>query len=510
MTAPLPNILPPGLDLGCYEVLNFMPVGVFVLDPRYRVLFWNKCLATWTGVPPQDIFGRDIREPYPHLAESKYAARLEVVFNGGPPAIFSPQLHGRIIPFLLRDGSTPLQHVTVSAIRREGLSACDALFTIQDVTEVHKRLRDYSAMRDMALKEVTERRSVEEALRAETAVLEATLENMGQGIMMADASGRVMLSNRQVHELFGTGPDFFERHDTLDKVVDAWAVMRNLGDEEREAIRDQIRSRQPLTTEVQLPDDRTVEVRQLPLADGGLVRVFTDVTERRNLERLREDVDRMTRHDLKSPLNGILVFPQLMLQADNLTPDQREMLGLIMDSGYQMLKMINLSLDLYKMEIGSYVIRPRALDLLPLLRKILTEFQNFIVIRMLSVHLRLEGALVTGAESFMVKAEEMLCYSMLANLIKNAIEASPQGERIVIDLGSRPGERVVSIQNQGVVPRAVRERFFQKYVTLGKQEGTGLGTYSSRLIAQTHGGSISMETSDQTGMTTLTVILPDR
>ena len=219
-------------------------------------------------------------------------------------------------------------------------------------------------------------------------------------------------------------------------------------------------------------------------------------------------MDRLTRHDLKSPLNGILIFPQLLLKADNLTTEQREMLGLIIDAGYQILKMINLSLDLYKMEIGNYQIRPRPLDLVPLLRKILTEFQNLIVTKMLSAHLRIEGQLVTGNESFVVMAEEMLSYSMLANLVKNAIEASPQGERILIDLTATPEAHTIAISNQGVVPISIRDRFFEKYITAGKKSGTGLGTYSSRLITETHGGSISMETSDDTGITTLTVSLP--
>ncbi len=491
-----------------FFVLNFMPVGVFVVDRHYKILLWNKCLATWTGIPDTDMLGRDIRIPYPHLGEPKYSARLDVVFKGGPPAIFSPQLHGRIIPFLLRDGSTPLQYVTVSALRRENGSDYDALFTIQDVTEVHKRLGDSSAMRDMALKELAERRLAEEALRAKTAILETTLENMGQGLFMADAQGRIMVHNRRILELLGLDEDFFLKHNTLDSVVDAWADRVGYTPERRAQSKKDIHSKQKLNMEVSGPNGLVVEMRQYPMAEGGLVRVFTDITERKNLEKLREDVDRLTRHDLKSPLNGILIFPQLILKADNLTTEQREMLGLIMDAGYQILKMINLSLDLYKMEIGNYRIRPRPLDLIPLLRKILTEFQNLIVTKMLSAHLRIEGQLVTGNESFVVMAEEMLSYSMLANLVKNAIEASPQGELILIDLSVAPKAHTVAITNQGVVPKEIRDTFFQKYITAGKKGGTGLGTYSSRLITETHGGAIHMETSDQTGTTTLTVSLP--
>jgi signal transduction histidine kinase len=78
-----------------------------------------------------------------------------------------------------------------------------------------------------------------------------------------------------------------------------------------------------------------------------------DVTDRKKAEALREDVERMTRHDLKSPLTAILTLPQLFRREGNLTPRQIEMLNLVQSAGYRMLHMINQSLDLYRMERGS-------------------------------------------------------------------------------------------------------------------------------------------------------------
>lgn len=65
----------------------------------------------------------------------------------------------------------------------------------------------------------------------------------------------------------------------------------------------------------------------------------------------------------------------------------------------------------------------------------------------------------------------------------------------------------VAIHNFGAVPEGMRERFFEKYATAGKSTGTGLGTYSARLIAETQRGGIRMDTSETEG-TTITVSLP--
>jgi len=81
--------------------------------------------------------------------------------------------------------------------------------------------------------------------------------------------------------------------------------------------------------------------------------------------------------------------------------------------------------------------------------------------------------------------------------------------RMVWSLFRFPGEKppAIAIHNSGVIPASIRERFFQKFVTSGKQSGTGLGAYSAQLIARTLGGGITFQTSVEEG-TTLTVSLP--
>jgi CheY-like chemotaxis protein len=116
------------------------------------------------------------------------------------------------------------------------------------------------------------------------------------------------------------------------------------------------------------------------------------------------------------------------------------------------------------------------------------------------------GGEIKGGEKFNVMGDELLCYSMLSNLLKNAVEASPDGGEININLDEDKNGKI-SISNDGAVPEEIRDNFFDKYTTSGKQDGTGLGTYSASLIARTQGGDISMRTSDEQG-TTITITMP--
>ncbi len=221
---------------------------------------------------------------------------------------------------------------------------------------------------------------------------------------------------------------------------------------------------------------------------------------------LREDVERIMQHDLKGPLTTIIGMPTLLLKKENITPQQKETLILIKEAGYLMLSMINSSLDLYKMETGSYQYKPQLIDLLQVIRKVFTECHNLSVAYEIGIKLTLNGVEPGDDETFMVMAEELLSHTMLSNLVKNAVEASPAGGTVDVALNASEDLATVSITNNGEVPPEVRQRFFEKYVTVGKDAGTGLGTYSAFMAARTQGGTISLDSS-QPGRTTITVQL---
>jgi signal transduction histidine kinase len=118
------------------------------------------------------------------------------------------------------------------------------------------------------------------------------------------------------------------------------------------------------------------------------------------------------------------------------------------------------------------------------------------------------GRQARESEEFPVLGDAVLCAAMLENLIKNAVEAAPEGTQVTVTLERDQGTRIV-IHNQGAVDPAIKQHFFTKYATYGKKGGTGLGAYSARLIARAHGGEVELESSDLVGAT-VTVRLPER
>jgi signal transduction histidine kinase len=224
-----------------------------------------------------------------------------------------------------------------------------------------------------------------------------------------------------------------------------------------------------------------------------------DITERKRVEALREDMERIARHDLKGPLNAVINLPFLFQDDPNLTPEQVEGFRLIHQAGLRMLEQIDQSLTLYRIETGSFKLEPQPVDLDELTGQVAGELSA--LARGLGVELRVEAGEV------MVSGDGLLCRTMLSNLLKNAVEAAPRGSRVQVRLAAREGWAEWSVHNGGTVPEAHRARFFDKYFTSGKSRGAGLGTYSARLSAEAQGGSIALRTSEAEG-TCITVRLP--
>ena len=207
--------------------------------------------------------------------------------------------------------------------------------------------------------------------------------------------------------------------------------------------------------------------------------------------RLREQVELMSRHDLKNALNVIVNAPDMVLQTEpGLSDFSREVLQGCKASGYRMLEMVNRSLDIYKIETGGYVLVEEKVDLIAVLERVANELA-----------LTGEGGVVISSrqrEGVYVRGETLLCYSLFSNLIKNALEASVSGEPVEVSVRSSDDgrEQIVTIANRGCVPHHIRGRFFDKFVTTGKRGGTGLGTYAARLCAEVQGGAVALDCSD--------------
>jgi signal transduction histidine kinase len=256
------------------------------------------------------------------------------------------------------------------------------------------------------------------------------------------------------------------------------------------------------------PDNHVpVSVSASPLTQQGevigYIVTLRDITHRKQVEETRNTADRIMRHDLRNALTGVMGYAELMCKAENMSPVQHKALLCILKIGETMMNQIESYLSLQQMESGTFEPNPTEVNLMAVTRDVVQSLNTIASSKRVAIDLRLNGRPALPESVLHWRTEVPLFFGMLSNLIKNALEASPEDETVTISLDNTR-DLSIRIHNLGTVPAAIQPHFFSKFVSSGKRRGTGLGAYSARLIAESLGGTIEFET-DHVNGTTLTV-----
>ncbi len=163
-----------------FGLLDHVPVGACILRPDLTILYWNRSLEEWSGLSRAILLGTSLGEHFPHLTTHGFMSRFQSLTNGGPPIIFSSQLHPHLIPSTLPNGQKRVQYSTAKGVPLSGVDGLCVLLMIQDVTALSTRVQEYREARDQALQEVEERQQIELTLLAQSQELERSNEELVQ------------------------------------------------------------------------------------------------------------------------------------------------------------------------------------------------------------------------------------------------------------------------------------------------------------------------------------------
>lgn len=485
-------------------ILDGTPVATFVIDREHRVISWNRACENLTGVPREKVLGERVDSGIFYQGSAR-PVLADVVLDMDEKKMV--ELYSE-------------KNLATCLTIPEAYEACDQVVLKGVPREIYflaARYRDSSREVVGAIEtisDITERTRTENALRAsEKRLREVTANIPGvvyQYHVTPDKEGRFTFVSDGIRRFFNLDPGkvmedqnlFFSR---MDLEVQKKFKKSCIPCSESHCMEEFVFVLEKNGGEKRWIKNRALS-RVMKNKETFWNGVLTDITQEKKIEKLRQDVERIVRHDMKSPLMGIGGLARLMLRED-LTSRQRKFAATIHQSALKLLRMINNSMSLLKMEEGVYELSPEDFNILEMFSQLEEEFMASMESKSLETVYYLDGRPVSGQEVCVMSGEKILLESLFANLIQNALEASPEGERITISIRCESDEVVVDIHNMTAIPESVRDSFFNRYVTFGKRFGTGLGTYSAMLIAKAHQGDIRFTTSDEKG-TTLTVTLP--
>ncbi|MEX6502029.1 PAS domain S-box protein [Pseudomonas zhanjiangensis] len=358
------------------------------------------------------------------------------------------------------------------------------------------------------IQDFSDRVAAERAIREREHYLRTVLDNVLDAIVTIDEMGRIETFNRAAELLFG-----------YEQAQVAGLNVNQLMPEPHRSAHDGYLARYRQTGASRLIGSsrelsglrRSGETFSMELAVSQIshqgqrrfIAVIRDISERKRIERLKDDFVSTVSHELRTPLTAIAGALGLVNGGalGTVPAAMRQMLAIAQDNSQRLGLLINDLLDMDKLEAGKLQFELAEQALMPLIEQALE--QNRPYAQQFDVDLRLNER----ADSARVRVDGPRLQQVLANLLSNAAKFSHAGQVVAVGV-QRHAERVrVSVRDQGIgVPAAFQARIFSKFsqadaTNTRDKGGTGLGLAISKEIIERMGGRIGFDSLEGQGAT---------
>ncbi len=221
-----------------------------------------------------------------------------------------------------------------------------------------------------------------------------------------------------------------------------------------------------------------------------------------HLNKLRDEFTAMATHDLKSPLNSVMGFTQILQRDPTLTASQLEMLGNIRDSSELMLSIIKDIVALGRIEAQPEADRPCPLPVAPLINVAVASLQQTAAAKDVLLDTFFDdavGCAIDGNRNDFLR--------ILNNLLTNAIKFTPSGGKVTLSLNLEEERKMVrlTVADTGIgIPPTMMAGLFDKFSKASRsgtrgEHGTGLGLAITRRLVEQHHGTISVTSTEGEG-----------
>ncbi|MGH9481558.1 MAG: ATP-binding protein [Terriglobales bacterium] len=366
-----------------------------------------------------------------------------------------------------------------------------------------------------------------ESGRAKT---EALLGSIGDGVFAVDGEGRIIEFNRAAASLTGESAAH-ALHRPFAEVIEL--SEERPGQPPSAARPDPVRQAMLQGRTFRFLRDLTLvrrDGRRLPVTFSaapvrdehgrvqGCIVVFSDASQEREVDRMKNEFISIASHQLRTPMSGVKGALALLMEEvlGPLNPEQQQFLRRAYDSNERLIALVNDLLNVSRLEQGSLQLRSEAVSLDEMLRSLVSEFQPRAA--RYRQHLHLEPGTRSAdspaqPDDSVVQGDPMRLREVFANLFDNAVKYTPENGAIGVRWRAEPQQVQVEVMDSGVgIPPDKLASLFQKFNRIqnplsGREFGTGLGLYFARSVVELHQGRIEVVSHSGEG-TTFRVTLP--
>lgn len=351
----------------------------------------------------------------------------------------------------------------------------------------------------------------EEAAAGHAHLLSTILDSVGDGLVVVDRNEKILLVNREAVRLGGWNMERMDRSEFIRRYKFYKDEGKTLLPAEEEPYAVALKERRSAHIEGFVTGEHLpaagiwVRANAAPIIDEkgavlGVVTVFQDITERRRLQTQRDSLATLITHDLKNHLVAECAFLELLKEelAEQLAGDDLRLLTELKDGNQRYLGIASTLLEIYRTDLFAVESSRADVDLAKLSESVLTLNQHEAANR--GIRINLVAAVGLPA----VKGISSSLHQVLHNLVQNAINASPDGQVVEVNLTSDGNQVVVTVKDSGpgISAEQLAKLFDQAQVASKfsvNPNSTGFGLYLCRLLVQAQGGSLTCESEPGNG-----------
>ncbi len=262
-----------------------------------------------------------------------------------------------------------------------------------------------------------------------------------------------------------------------------------------------------------VPVDIFLQYVNPPGEPARFVAIVRDITERKRIDKMKNEFISTVSHELRTPLTSIRGSLGLITggAVGDIPEQAQEMLKIAGNNTERLLLLINDILDIQKIESGQLNFKFRSLKLMPFLEQVLIDNQVY------GDQFGVKFVITEGPEDIKIYADEDRLMQVMANLLSNAAKFSPENDTVEISVSQQEqdGTIRIAVTDHGKgIPEAFQAKIFKKFTQSDSSDtrqkgGTGLGLSISKAIVKKHGGNISFISDEGIG-TTFYIELPVR
>lgn len=337
-----------------------------------------------------------------------------------------------------------------------------------------------------------------EELDEEKTKIEAVMAQLGDGVVVCDAQGKIIIMNAAAEKIIGTdssqviGKHIVEVHPPPYR-HEIELVMRHLEGSKKD---DGLFWEQ----NINLPGRKVIRINMRPVflkngAYAGLAALLQDITEMVELDQAKTEFLSMVAHELRTPLTVLKGSLGLILggAVGDIDPALRELMGIAQNNSNKLIRLVDDMLDVAKIESGHLGLEMDIVSVQERVKDSVKQMQQLADERQVKLATKVMGRPLS------IVGDGSRIEQVIMNLLSNAIKFSPIGGTVDVTVSQTHGYVKVSVTDQGPgISAKEQKKVFEKFYqvngrNLPREGGSGLGLAISKGIVEQHGGKISVD-----------------